>query len=100
MLTRVAGPASTVLFVPKSANPNDNPEHFFGHLESNIPSGAHYVDLTKRDSFMVLSQPKGQKCAVLGGIMSMRMKHCGAKGIVVDGRIRDLAEQQKMHLPV
>ncbi|KAJ8612743.1 hypothetical protein MRB53_037319 [Persea americana] len=38
---------------------------------------------------MVLSQPQGQTCAVLGGIMALRMKLRGASAIVGDIVVAD-----------
>ena len=67
---------------------------------SNIPSNQHWVDLTPPDTFVVMSQPKGQSCAALGGIMASRMKKCGAKGIIVGGRVRDISELKTKHIPV
>lgn len=67
---------------------------------SNIPANTHWVDLTKPDTFVVMSQPKGQTCAALGGIMASRMKKLGAKGILVGGRVRDLTELKTKHIPV
>lgn len=40
----------------------------------------------------MISQPKEQVCAVVGGIMAARMRKLGARAVVVDGRVRDLAE--------
>jgi len=57
-----------------------------------MPAGKHWVDLTEPGSVVVISQPKGQICAVLGGIMALRMKVVGAKGVVAHGRVRDLEE--------
>ena len=58
----------------------------------NIPAGTPYADLTTPDTVVVISQPRDQVCAVLGGIMAARMAKLGAKGIVVDGRVRDMGE--------
>ncbi len=49
---------------------------------------------------MVMKQPEGQKCAILGGIMALRMKVLNAKGVVVNGRVRDLSELRETGLPV
>lgn len=97
---RLIGRASTVLFVPKDASPDSNPTHFRGRQASNIPPNTHYVDSTAPDTIVVMSQPAGQKCAVLGGIMALRMKTRGALGVVVGGRIRDLTELRALELPV
>lgn len=89
-------PASTVIFAAKDA----------GGVttvllpESNIPAGKHWVDLTEPGSIVVMAQPDGQKCAVLGGIMALRIKMLNAKGIVVNGRVRDLVELRETGLPV
>jgi regulator of RNase E activity RraA len=48
----------------------------------------------------VIEQPAGQHCAVVGGIMAVRMKYLGIRGVVVNGRIRDLSEIQGCSLPV
>lgn len=100
LLPKIVAPASTVMFVPKSANPKDNANEFHGVTESNIPSSVHWVDLTEPGTFVALSQPPAQTCAVLGGIMALRMKKCGAKGIIAGGRVRDLTELKTMHVPV
>lgn len=39
-----------------------------------------------------MSQPRGQRCAVVGGIVAERMCQLGARVIVVDGRVRDVAQ--------
>ncbi|KAN0106464.1 RraA-like protein [Hyaloscypha variabilis] len=87
-------PASTVIFASKSgANTSDLPE-------ANIPPGKHWVDLTQPETIVVMRQQQGQKCAVLGGIMALRMKVLNAKGVVVNGRVRDLAELRDTGLPI
>lgn len=48
----------------------------------------------------MLEQPAGQTCAVLGGIMASRMKYLGVRGVVVNGRVRDLAELKSSGLSV
>jgi regulator of RNase E activity RraA len=87
-------PASTVIFASKTGpNNSDFPE-------SNIPTGSHWVDLTQPETIVVMKQADGQKCAILGGIMALRMKVLSAKGIVVNGRVRDIAELGETGLPV
>ncbi|KAH0536777.1 hypothetical protein FGG08_006380 [Glutinoglossum americanum] len=104
-------PASTVLFVEKGVgniDKNSSQGSSSGSSSSgisnvskgNIPADAHYVDLTTPDTVVVMSQPKGQTNAVLGGIMAVRMKVLGAKGVVVDGRVRDLEELSGVGLPI
>ena len=83
-LPTIIAPAHTVLFISKSSSsPNT----------ANIPSTSHYADLTpSTSSIVVISQPAGQRNAVLGGLVAARIKKLGAAGVVVDGRIRDLQE--------
>lgn len=88
-------PVSTVLFTPKGedAPPADRPA-------ANIPKDAHWVDVAVPGTFAVLKQPAGQTNAVCGGIMALRMKVLGVKGIIVAGRVRDLVELRSTALPV
>ncbi len=91
----VIAPASTVVMAAKS---DGKTVGYQG--ESNIPEGRHWVDLTEPESIVVISQPEGQKCAVLGGIMALRMKVLNARGVVVSGRVRDVEELSATGLPV
>lgn len=84
-------PVSTVLFAPKGQELAE---------PSNIPKDAHWADLTKPGTIVLLKQPDGQKNAVCGGVMAARMKVCQAKGIVVAGRARDIEELKRTGLPV
>ncbi|KAF5560061.1 dlpA [Fusarium phyllophilum] len=85
-------PVSTVLFASKG---QDLPE-----IQKSIPEGTHWADLTEPGTIVVLKQPDGQKNAVCGGIMAVRMKVCQAKGIVVAGRARDIEELKGTSLPI
>ena len=49
---------------------------------------------------MVMKQAEGQICAILGGIMALRIKVLHGMGIVVHGRVRDMAELRETGLPV
>jgi Aldolase/RraA len=89
----LVAPASTVLFIPKNDSGSAYPP-------SNIPAGEHWVDLTQPGTIAILSQPEGQKNAVLGGIMALRMKKLSALGVVVHGRIRDMEELKASELMV
>lgn len=89
----LVAPASTVLFISKNDDGSAYPP-------SNIPTGEHWVDLTQPGTIAVLSQPEGQKNAVLGGIMALRMKQLAALGAVVHGRIRDVEELKGTELMV
>ena len=87
-------PASTVLFAWKDGRDVSNVP------SSNIPGEQHWVDLTQKDTIVVMSQPEGQVCAVLGGIMALRIKFLQGQGIIVHGRVRDISELQETGLPV
>ncbi|KAH8668129.1 ribonuclease E inhibitor RraA/Dimethylmenaquinone methyltransferase [Tricladium varicosporioides] len=87
-------PASTVIFASK------NGEGVSLLPPENVPPGKHYVDLTEAGTIVVMSQPEGQKCAILGGIMALRMKILNAQGVVVNGRVRDVVELGSTGLPI
>lgn len=87
-------PASTVLMVPKDGSRTE------GLPEKNVPAENHWVDLTQPETIVVIQQPKGQICAVLGGIMGLRMSVLKAKGVVVYGRVRDVEQLNKSGLLV
>ncbi|OCL08331.1 RraA-like protein [Glonium stellatum] len=86
---------------PSASFPHTQPAPLPGDLpEPNIKPGVPYADLTTPGTIVLLSQPTGQKCAVVGGIMAARMKVLGAMGIVTDGRVRDLDALGSLGLPV
>ncbi|EER23552.1 hypothetical protein D8B26_001676 [Coccidioides posadasii str. Silveira] len=96
--SKTIAPISTVQFIPK-AQPSlhiaqQDPERH------GFPEATHWVDHTQRDTIVLLDQPEGQKCAVLGGIMAARMSVIGAKGVIVNGRVRDMAELKASGLPI
>ncbi|KAF0315606.1 DlpA domain-containing protein [Colletotrichum asianum] len=85
-------PASTILFARKGEK-----------LESplaNIPKDTHWADITEPGTIVIIRQPDGQKNAVCGGIMAVRMKVRQAKAVVVVGRARDLDELTSTGLPI
>ncbi|KXH62315.1 DlpA domain-containing protein [Colletotrichum salicis] len=85
-------PASTILFARKGET-LDSPT-------ANIPKNTHWADITQPGTIVIIRQPDGQKNAVCGGIMAVRMKVRQAKAIVVVGRARDLDELTSTGLPV
>lgn len=87
--------ASTVLFVPKG-----NTSQAESLPPSNISQDTHWADITPPGTVVVIQQPDGQKNAVCGGIMALRMKVREARGIVVAGRARDIDELKSTGLPV
>ncbi|KIM96284.1 hypothetical protein OIDMADRAFT_169865 [Oidiodendron maius Zn] len=87
-------PASTLLLVPKTAT------DLSAYPAANIPQGKHWVDLTQPETIVVISQPKGQICAAIGGIMALRMKMLNAVGVISHGRVRDVEELRETELPI
>ncbi|KAJ6259790.1 4-hydroxy-4-methyl-2-oxoglutarate aldolase [Drechslerella dactyloides] len=83
-------PAHTVLFAPKHT---DAPP-------TTLHPNTHFADLTPSSAITVISQPAGQRNAVLGGLVAGRIQALGGVGVVVDGRIRDVGELVSLGLHV
>ncbi|KAJ0424503.1 hypothetical protein BJY00DRAFT_299244 [Aspergillus carlsbadensis] len=96
---KIIAPASTIKFIPKDS-PTPTPDQDQTPSSTTFPPGTHWVDNTVPNTVVVIEQPAGQHCAVVGGIMALRMKYLGIRGVVVNGRIRDLSEIQGCSLPV
>ncbi|PYH45264.1 DlpA domain protein [Aspergillus saccharolyticus JOP 1030-1] len=94
--TKIIAPACTIKFTAKHApeTPPKNDE------TTTFPPGSHWVDCVDPDTIVVVDQPRDQHCAVVGGIMALRMKRLGVQAAVVNGRVRDLAEFGECGLPV
>jgi len=61
----------------------------------------HYADAVDAENrIVVLSQPPGQRCAVMGGLIAKRLSVRNAAGVIVGGRIRDVAELESIGLGV
>lgn len=85
--TSICGPAFTVRMVLQS--------------EVRAPKlPKHFVDVAERDSIMLISAPSSTRSAVWGGLMTARAQSLGVKGVMVDGRCRDLAEHRDAGFPV
>ncbi|WEW60779.1 hypothetical protein PRK78_006267 [Emydomyces testavorans] len=95
---KIIAPISTIQFIPKDQSlpqiAQEEPDQY------GFPQGTHWVDHVQRDTIVLLDQPAGQKCAVLGGIMAARMGVIGTKGVIVNGRVRDIAELRASGLPI
>ncbi|PYH96269.1 hypothetical protein BO71DRAFT_321229 [Aspergillus ellipticus CBS 707.79] len=89
---KTIAPASTIKFLPKNAPDPPLPLPTQTHHPTLIPKSTPWADLTPAHTIMVLEQPPHQHCAVVGGINALRMKQLGARGVVVGGRVRDMAE--------
>ncbi|KAL0633949.1 hypothetical protein Q9L58_007132 [Maublancomyces gigas] len=72
--------ATTVLFAPTTTT----------EPPCSLPAGTHFADFITPHRTVVISQPAGQRCAVVGGIVAERMYQLGARVIVVSGRVRDV----------
>ncbi|EFQ94626.1 hypothetical protein PTT_07629 [Pyrenophora teres f. teres 0-1] len=98
---KILAPASTFLMIPKATKSFPNTSHMpAGIPSSNLTDSRPYADYTENGTIVVISQPAGQSCAVVGGIMAARMQHLGAEGIVVDGRVRDITALNHTKLPI
>ncbi len=89
-------PVSTILFTAK----DEDPATASTRPAPNFPKDTHWVDNAVPGTFAVMQQAPGQTNAICGGIMALRMKVLGLKGIIVAGRVRDLVELQSTELPV
>ncbi|KAF9741529.1 DlpA domain-containing protein [Paraphaeosphaeria minitans] len=86
-------PKATPSFPHPVSLPKDLPK-------SNLSASGPYADFTQTGTVVIISQPPGQSCAVMGGIMAARMKVSGAQGIVINGRVRDLVALAETGLPI
>ncbi|TDZ10336.1 4-hydroxy-4-methyl-2-oxoglutarate aldolase [Colletotrichum sidae] len=85
--TRIFGPAVTVQMVEVS--------------DTSAPKlDRHFVDHNEDGGVMYIQQPRGLPSACWGGLMSTRAKYLGARGVVIDGRMRDVGEHNEMGFPV
>ncbi|KAL9940377.1 hypothetical protein V8E36_001082 [Tilletia maclaganii] len=85
--TRVCGPAFTVKMVSQK--------------DKDAPKPAkHFVDASEPGSVMVVTCPPNTRSAIWGGLMTARAQAIGVKGVVLNGRCRDLAEHRDSDFPV
>ncbi|EEQ84893.1 DlpA domain-containing protein [Blastomyces dermatitidis ER-3] len=94
---KIIAPVSTFKFIPKD---DPVPEDTSPSKEHSFPPRHHWVDCAQPGTVVFIEQPAGQYCANVGGIMAARMKVLGVKGVVVDGRVRDLAELRSTQLQI
>ena len=98
---KILAPASTFLMVSKATKSFPRPVSMPDNTPAtNIPDSRPFADYTESGTIIVISQPPGQACAVVGGIMAARMKYLGAEGLVVDGRVRDIVALNETQLPI
>lgn len=100
-MKKVLAPASTFLMVPKATKSFPNPAPLSQDTPpSNLPDARPWSDWVEKDTIVIISQPAGQACAVVGGIMAARAKYLGARGLVVDGRVRDITALNETQVPI
>ncbi|PPR07713.1 hypothetical protein CVT26_003736 [Gymnopilus dilepis] len=84
---RICGPAYTVKFVLAS--------------DTGAPKlASHFVDTVTEGSVIIIDVPPEAKNAVWGGLMTAGALVRGAKGVIISGRCRDLAEHRAQDFPV
>ena len=79
-----------------------------GHTVQMVPSGGgkipplekHHVDSSPPESIVVISVPPNVTTANWGGLMSTRAIAMNLKGVILDGRARDIEEHREMNFPV
>ncbi|CAI2189853.1 4736_t:CDS:2 [Funneliformis geosporum] len=84
--TKLIGPAYTIKTVLRTDTTSPRPKQ-------------HFADAAPPGSVVFVSVPPNTVNAAWGGLMTARVKAKGANGIVVDGRIRDLAEIREEGIP-
>lgn len=90
---RLVAPISTVLFVPKDIETLSKPSHL--PETPNLPTDRHWTDVAQPGSVVIMQvwKPDGHPDIVsglLGDIVGTRYKKRGIKGVIVDGRSRDV----------
>lgn len=58
--------------------------------ESNLPTDRHFTDVAVPGSVVLMQQPSHHSTALLGDIIATRYKLRGVRGVVIDGRARDV----------
>jgi regulator of RNase E activity RraA len=81
---RLVAPISTMIFVSKDSGSSES-------SKSNIPADKHWTDCPSPGTVVLMHQPEGQICALLGDLVASRLKYRGIKAAVIHGRVRDVA---------
>ncbi|CAG8755217.1 5389_t:CDS:2, partial [Acaulospora colombiana] len=107
--SKLVGPVFTVKVVPISDTTSPKPTQHFADASPegsvvfvSAPSSLYYISLVWYTGYILMelfSLFSDAINAVWGGLMNTRAKVRGVKGVVVDGRIRDLAEIRGDGLP-
>lgn len=89
--TFIVAPVSTVLFVAKSQLDDGTLRNELSHV-SNIPNGLNWTDCPAPGNIVIAQQPKGDfLVGLLGDIVTTRLVTRGLRGVIVDGRLRDIS---------
>lgn len=91
-------PISTVLYAPKSFRQVPTNNGINGvQVDFNIPTGQNWTDLVAPETVVLVQTPSDNRtAAILGDIMASRLMIRGLKGVVMNGRVRDLATCSEM----
>lgn len=92
----VAGPAYTVEYAAK----DDPRPAVSGHYIDSAPPGSIILIATAANLQIPYAPFTKLNNSLYGGLMSTRARYLGAKGTVVLGSIRDIAEQKALDYPV
>jgi regulator of RNase E activity RraA len=89
---RLVAPLSTVRYERKAhVSPHAVPGSASVNIKSNIPKGTNWTDNPAPGTVVLVQEPEGPiSVALLGDIMVTRLRLRGVRGVVVDGRVRDV----------
>ncbi|CAM0141642.1 unnamed protein product [Umbelopsis sp. WA50703] len=77
-----------------------SPTYCSGDTKILGPAYTVKADAAPEGCVIVISAPAGSKNGVWGGLMSASAKAKNVQAVVVDGRVRDLAEHRAMGMPI
>ncbi|KAJ1655505.1 hypothetical protein IWQ61_004753 [Dispira simplex] len=60
----------------------------------------HFADEVPPGAVLFVNAPSHATCAVVGGLVASAVHSRKARGIVVNGRVRDIAELQRLPIPI
>ncbi|KIX92997.1 uncharacterized protein Z520_11270 [Fonsecaea multimorphosa CBS 102226] len=91
---RLVAPVSTVLFVRKVGDEGSTiTKDTASTTVFNIPQGKNWTDMIAASNVALVQQPQDGpeiRAALMGDIMTTRLKVRGVRGAIVNGRIRDV----------
>jgi regulator of RNase E activity RraA len=87
---RIVAPISTVLFVDKNHDEHSTYPAMDVPPASNVPQDRHFTDVAPTGSVVLMQQPPHHSTALLGDIIATRYKLRGVRGVLINGRARDV----------